>query len=231
MTGTIEVGGLTFEVRRSPRRRTIGLTVDRGGELVVHAPEALAARELREWIQSKLLWVHRKLATKETLVVRHKPPEYVSGESFSYLGRRYRLRLVREQFLPLRFDGRFFWLKAEHRSRAEEHFRRWYIRTGREWLRERVAVLSRKTRTEAQGVAVRDLGYRWGSCGRKGILYFNWRLLQLPVRLIDYVIVHELIHLRHPHHRPEFWLAVERAMPDWTGRRDALRAVGGGELG
>jgi predicted metal-dependent hydrolase len=69
---------------------------------------------------------------------------------------------------------------------------------------------------------VRDLGFRWGSCGKNGVLFFNWKVLQLPVRLVDYIIMHELIHLVEGHHGPEFSKALARAMPDWQKRKDAL---------
>ena len=224
MSEMLEVDDLTFEVRRSLRRKTLGLTVDRGGELCIHAPESTTEHELAQWTRSKLLWVYHKLALKEELAPKVHVPEFVSGENFSYLGRNYRLKIVRESAEPLFFDGKHFWLAADARSDAEAHFRRWYIRTGRVWLRERMTALARKTSTGASRIEVRDLGFRWGSCGKNGVLLFNWRLLQLPVRLIDYVIVHELVHLQEPHHSPEFWQAVDRALPAWRKLQDALRS-------
>lgn len=222
MSETLEVGDLTFAVRRSLRRKRLGLTVDRGGELVIHAPDNTAAHELTQWTRSKLLWVHRALARKEALAPKVREPEFVSGENFSYLGRNYRLKIVREPTEPLRFDGTNFWLAADALDEAEAHFRRWYIRTGRGWLSERTAALARKTSTEASRIEVRDLGFRWGSCDKNGVLRFNWRLLQLPVHLIDYIIVHELVHIQEPHHNPEFWQTVDRALPAWQTLKDAL---------
>jgi predicted metal-dependent hydrolase len=222
MSETLEVGGLAFEVRRSLRRKTLGLTVDRGGELVIHAPENTKDYELTRWTRSKLLWVHCTLARKEMLAPKVRAPEFISGENFSYLGRNYRLKIVRESAEPLRFDGMYFWLAADAWGEAEAHFCRWYIRTGRCWLSERAAGLARKTSTEASRIEVRDLGFRWGSCGQNGVLRFNWRLLQLPVRLIDYVIVHELVHIREPHHSPEFWQAIDRALPAWRTLKHTL---------
>jgi predicted metal-dependent hydrolase len=223
MNETLEVGGLTFDVRRSIRRRTLALTVDRGGALVIHAPEDTTDHELAQWTRSKLLWVHGKLALKEELAPKVREPEFVSGENFSYLGRNYRLKIVREPAVPLQFDGTYFWLAAAARGEAAEHFRRWYSRTGRDWLSERIAVLARKTGTEASHIEVRELGFRWGSCGKNRVLLFNWRLLQLPVRLIDYILVHELVHLEEPHHSPQFWQAIERALPAWRTLKDMLR--------
>jgi hypothetical protein len=227
MSETLEVGGLTFEVRRSLRRQTLGLTVDRGGELRIHAPENTPAQELARWTRSKLLWVHRALARKEALAPKVRAPEFVSGENFSYLGQNYRLKLVRDAAEPLRLDGNHFWLAEDARSEAEVHFRRWYIYTGRAWLRERTTALARKTGTAASRIEVRELGFHWGSCGKNGVLFFNWRLLQLPVRLIDYIIVHELVHLQEPHHSPEFWQAIDRALPTWRQLKDTLRSAGG----
>ena len=89
-------------------------------------------------------------------------------------------------------------------------------------MRRRVDTLSARTGSKPRRVEVRDLGFRWGSCGRNGVLYFNWKLLQLPVRLADYVIAHELVHLCEGHHGPEFWATLGRAMPDWQRRKDAL---------
>jgi predicted metal-dependent hydrolase len=85
-----------------------------------------------------------------------------------------------------------------------------------------VAALSARTSRKPRRVEVRDLGFRWGSCGRNEVLFFNWKVLQLPVRLVDYVIAHELVHLVEGHHGPAFWAALGRAMPDWQNRKDAL---------
>ena len=223
MTETLRVGDLTFEVRRSLRRQTLGLTVDRAGELRVHAPESYAGEDLQQWVKGKLVWVYQKLALKSETSPEGRIPEFSSGETFSYLGRGYRLKAVTKQKEPLRFDGKRFYLRSDARAEAANHFRRWYVFAGTEWLKARVELLARKTGTTPARIEVRDLGYRWGSCGKKRVIYFNWKVLQLPVRLADYVITHELMHLQVPHHGPEFWNALERAMPDWRERQDALR--------
>jgi predicted metal-dependent hydrolase len=224
MSERLEVGGLSFEVRRSTRRKTLGLTVDRGGELVLHCPESTDADDLTRWTRSKLLWVHRKLAHKEEMASKVREPEFVTGESFSYLGRSYRLIIVPEQPTPLRFDGHRFALQRDARASATDHFRHWYVDTGRKWLTQRVASLTRKVSASPTRIDVRDLGFRWGSCGKSGVVYFNWRLLQLPVRLIDYVVTHELAHLVEPHHGPNFWRVLDHSLPDWRDRQAELRA-------
>jgi hypothetical protein len=197
------------------------LTVDRGGDLVMHAPLATSDDELAAWAGTKLLWVHRKLALKEESTPKAPAPEYVTGETFSYLGRRYRLVLVDEQQAALDFDGARFLLRRDARP-ADAHFRQWYITVGKEWLARRIDLLRPRTGPAPTRVLVRDLGYRWGSCGRDGALYINWRVLQLPVRLVDYVLVHELCHLVEPSHNREFRRSLERALPDWQDRKAEL---------
>lgn len=221
MSGTLTVEGITFTIRRSAWRRTLGITVDRSGELIVHVPGDVDDEALISWTRKKLLWVQRKLLLKEDVAPKVRTPEYVSGESFSYLGRNYPLKVVDHQNEALRFDGARFWLRRDARP-ADAHFRRWYIATGRTWLPQRIEFLQHRTGRAPSRVMVRDLGFHWGSCGRDGTVYINWRVLQLPVRLVDYVLVHELCHLIEPHHRLEFWCVVERALPDWQDRKNEL---------
>lgn len=150
-------------------------------------------------------------------------PEFVSGESFSYLGRNHRLRLVDGQTAPLVLDDQGFSLRRNAHRDASAHFRRWFIHTGGEWFENRAQRFIPRTGSHPAGIEVKDLGFRWGSCSRQGVLYFNWRLLQLPVKLVDYVIVHELVHLKEPHHGPAFWRTLETALPDWRKRKEVIR--------
>ncbi len=220
--------GLSFEVRRSPKRRTLEIVVGRRGDLRVYAPRSAPQSEMQAWVKRKLLWVHRQLAKHEARAAKTVTPEFVSGETFSYLGRTYRLQLVDRQRQALRLDGNAFLLRRDARETAERHFRSWYRRNGLPWVEERVGLIAPRLSVSPAGVVVRDLGYRWGSCNRKGGVYFHWKLLQLPVRLIDYVIVHELAHLAIAHHGPAFWGSVERALPDWRERKAEIMDCGMG---
>jgi predicted metal-dependent hydrolase len=222
MNASLEISGLVFEVRRGPRRKTLCLTVDRSGELVIHAPLATQDAELRQWVAPKLLWVHQKLAQKRSMVRGVHPPEFVSGESIFYLGRSYRLKVVDWARVPLRFDGEWFELRRSVTPEAADHFQQWYTDEGAAWLRVRSAYLERLSGQTSSRVIVGDLGFRWGSCGKNGILYFNWRLLQLPIRVIDYVVLHEHMHLLHHHHSPAFWRALDSVLPDWRDRKGEL---------
>jgi len=222
MNEVLVVDNLEFEVRRSSRRKTLGLTVDRAGQLVVHSPETASEAELHKWVERKLLWVHQKLLRKKIHNCGVHRLETVSGESIAYLGQNYRLKIVKDQPTPLHFDGQWFFLQENDRLDAPRHFRNWYQDAGAEWLNERVKFWEPKVGMAASKIVVSDLGFRWGSCGKNGVLYFNWRLLQLPIFLVDYVVVHELIHFHERNHTTKFWHMLERALPDWSERKEEL---------
>ncbi len=76
------------------------------------------------------------------------------------------------------------------------------------------------------GLRVQDLGYRWGSCGKGGFLYFHWKTIQMPPRIAEYIVVHELAHLQQSHHDQSFWSCVERVMPDFEARKTWLAENG-----
>lgn len=222
------LGDLRFRVRWSTRRKTMGLTVERDGSLTLAAPPHCPTARLIKFAKSKTYWVYTQIARRDLLRRPHDEKSFISGEGFSYLGRTYRLLLVDDdEGEPLRLRGGRLEL---HRSRSQEGaalLRRWYVRLGQVWLRTRVQRLAGHAGVDAPPVQVQDLGYRWGSCGRNGRLYLNWQVMTLPPSLVDYVIAHELVHLKEPHHTPRFWRQMSMMMPDYSHRRDLLAKTGG----
>jgi predicted metal-dependent hydrolase len=222
----LNVDDLSFSLRRSPRRNTLQITVDRGGELLLFAPPEADEAKLRDFVQEKRFWIYTKLAQKDRLQRLVPMKEMVDGEAFLYLGRCYRLLLVDEQDVPLKpLNGRFL-LPRDQQMSGREHFVRWYSDRAKAWLTGRVVDFASRMDIQPVGVRVQELGYRWGSCGRGGWLYFHWKTILLPARIAEYVMVHEMAHLREAHHTPEFWLRVERAMPDYEQRKAWLAEHG-----
>lgn len=213
------VGDLRFIVQRSERRRTMQITVERTGELVLSVPPDVDEAYLREFVADKRFWIYTKLAEKDRLQRPIPSKEFVGGEGFLYLGRSYRLKLVDEQDVPLRLVNGRFTLRRDALPAAREHFIRWYSERARAWLAGKVVEYQSRMEVTPAGVKVQDLGYRWGSCGKGDWLYFHWKSILLPARIAEYVVVHEVAHLHEPHHTPAFWLRVERAMPDFARRK------------
>jgi len=228
MSSFLTIDDLTFVLRRSNRRKTLGITIERGGELVLTAPADKPLKEVERLVRQKGLWIYRKLAEREFLVGPTRAKEYVPGETFHYLGRSYRLRLVhaKDGRAPLRLQHGWFELRRDEQERGEKHFVDWYVEHGQTWLIRRTELHAGRIGVVQGPVRVQELGYRWGSCG-SAALNFHWRTLQLPPRIIDYVVLHELVHVIEPRHDREFWRLVERAMPDFEARKRWLAANGG----
>jgi predicted metal-dependent hydrolase len=222
----INAGDLQFTVRRSARRRTMQITVERTGELILSAPPDVGIDQLREFVGEKRFWIYTKLAQKDRLQRKVPRKEFVGGEGFLYLGRSHRLKIVDSQDLPLKLTCGRFALRGDALPHAREHFIRWYSERAQVWLAGRVAEYQSRMEVAPAGVKVQDLGYRWGSCGKGDWLYFHWKSILLPARIAEYVVVHETAHLHQPHHTPAFWLRVERVMPDYAQRKAWLAEHG-----
>lgn len=223
---TLTVHDLTFELRRSSARRALEITVDRGGELILSAPPEVPVAKLRDFVHRKRMWVYRQLARKDALGPHTRTKEFVDGEGFAYLGRSYRLKLVPESDTAVKLHAGRFLMPAGLARDGQVHMVRWYCQHARAWLTRQVDAYQARMQVEPAGVKVQDLGYRWGSCGKGGWLYFHWKTILLPARIAEYVVVHELAHLHEAHHTPEFWRRIERAMPDYELRKGWLAARG-----
>ena len=221
-----QVDDLQFQVRRSARRRTMQITVERDGELVLSAPPEVDEAALRTFVLKRRFWVYTKLAEKDRLQRQVPRKEFVGGEGFLYLGRSHRLKLVDQQDVPLKLVAGRFCLRRDAVPAAREHYIRWYAERAKTWLANRVADYRSRMEVSPAGVKVQDLGYRWGSCGKGDWLYFHCKAILLPARIAEYVVVHEIAHLHEPHHTPAFWLRVERAMPDYAQRKAWLAEHG-----
>ena len=225
----MRVGGLDFAVRESENRRTVGITVDRDGSLLLHAPTGCDPDKLASWAWSKRGWVFRKLAEKHLLLPAAPEKDFVTGEGFDYLGRHYRLRLTDDPpGTPVKLQrGRLHMSRSgAEAGDGPNSMIRWYRQRALAWLPRRVAPWAQRMSLQPSAFDVRDLGYRWGSLGKNDRLNLHWAAMQLPVSLIDYVIVHELAHIGQPRHTPAFWATVQRALPDHDQHRARLATAG-----
>lgn len=224
----IVVDDLTFELRRSPRRSTLGVTVDRDGCLVLHAPSECPIARIEAFAREKQEWIYTKLAHREMLQRTPRQREFVPGEGFLYLGRSYRLRLVDDDELPVPLQLRHGWftMRRSATPTGREHFIHWYRSHALAWIERRAAPLTIRIQARPTAIVVQSLGHRWGSCSPNGRVSFHWRTILLPGRIAEYVVAHELVHLHEHDHGTRFWERLERVMPDWQQRRTWLDHYG-----
>lgn len=203
------------------RRRTLSLEIKSDGGLVVRAPFSARETVIRAFIRQKRDWIEKASREMKTRAAQAPPRRYEHGETFLYLGNSYPLHIAEDMHGKLLFEERFI-LAARHRRRAARLFERWY-------REEAFAVFTRRCRFYA---AAMDLKYRsidlstarrrWGSCSKDGRLRLNWRLVMAPLDVIDYVVVHELAHLKELNHSRRFWALVERFYPEHRKARKWL---------
>jgi len=190
MNETICADDLSFLIKRSARRKTIGLTVERDGSLVAHLPEDADLDQAERLIRTKLVWVHQKLATQKRSSREgvFRRPEFVDGEGFYFLGKHYRLKLVdvppdSPPVPTVRFVGDRLLFNRVQAWSGEERVAEYYTRAAHPYLNEAVSKWKAIVGVEPAGyVHVMDLGFRWGSCSSDGTLNFHWRVMQLPMR-------------------------------------------------
>lgn len=217
--------GFIAEVIRTSRRKSADIRVEDGAVSIV-VPINTTAEMIDQLLAAKRRWIKEKIILhRETIPVSTK--QYVSGESFPYLGRNYRLKVKRGNFAPVKLlHGRLV-VTAPNGNEQPHIIRnalvRWYKRQAEQKLVEKVGRFAPMVGVEPTGVGIRSFKSRWGSCTAKGKLEFNWQIMLAPNRMVDYVVIHELCHLIRHDHSPEFWKAVERIIPDYQQCRDWLK--------
>ncbi|AMU93099.1 metal-dependent hydrolase [Sphingopyxis terrae subsp. terrae NBRC 15098] len=221
---------IEFTLIRS-ERKTADIVIERSGDVIVRAPVGIEDEKIREVVADRALWVHRSLAEWEDLNAsrRHRP--LVQGQGFAYLGRSYRLKFVPDSDVPLRLKNGRWELSEDFVARdgeaaARKAFRDYYIAKGMQIFSERLRQLAPLVGVKPGEVAVKELGYHWASCGTGGAMNFHWKTLMAPQTVIDYIVVHELCHLRHRDHSDAFWNEVDKVLPRYRERKEWLRVNG-----
>ena len=207
------------------RRKTIALIVQRDGTLTVRAPLRMAEVRIREFVETHADWIARNQATVRAAVPL-PPKRYEAGEKFLFLGQSYPLMIVSRQRPGLTFDGHAFRLAKSALPKAEEAFVRWYKGQAALLLLERVQFQAGKYGFHYQKIRISSARTRWGSCSTSGTLSFTYRLVMAPLQVVDYVVVHELVHTQVKNHSKTFWGRVGEIMPDYKVRRAWLKKNG-----
>jgi predicted metal-dependent hydrolase len=205
---------LKYTIKRSEKRRKLTITVERDRSVVVHAPKNTSDEKIEQVVESKRQWIYEKIGHPQKYQdLPHAPgKEIVSGESALYLGRQYRIEIVKSNTSEIHFDQRFFVPDLPKPIRAEA-MREWYIAKANEKIVSRVKQHARLLGVDVALVKIVDNRYRWGSCTLNDNVNFNWRLIKAPMFVIDYIIVHELAHLIETNHTPRFWNIVRAQAP------------------
>lgn len=207
------------------KRKTIALQITDEATLIVKAPIGMDEERIRDFVIKHADWIERK--RKEVLMRDPKfvKKEFVNGEGFLYLGRYYKLNIVDKQDEPLVFENGFFLLR-NYVPVAKKLFIDWYKKRAYEKISERVNWYAKMCGFEYNKVNITDANKRWGSCSSKRNLNFSWRLIMAPLPVIDYVVVHELVHLEERGHSKAFWGKVKVIIPEYEKHINWLKENG-----
>jgi predicted metal-dependent hydrolase len=226
-----QVRDIQYHLLPGADRETTDIVIERNGTVTVRPPVGMTPAQVDETVLSKRMWIYRNLAEWRDLNATRVVREFVSGESFLYLGRSYRLKLVSEQDEPLKLIEGIFRLRRDiveigGTEVAHQAFQQFYETKGLPRISARVKYYSAKAGVSVGSINVRDLGFRWASCSKAGNLAFHWKCLMAPITVIDYIVVHELCHLRYSDHSHDFWNEVDKVLPDYRERKEWLRIRG-----
>lgn len=207
------------------KRKTISFQISDDATLIVRAPFKVSEKIINRVILKHSDWIEKKKKKMQSRDVKFSKKEYVNGEGFLYLGNYYRLRLVESQEIPLNFENGFYLSKA-YLEGAKGIFIDWYKKRAYEKISERVRWHAQKRGFKYNKINITNAQKRWGSCSCLNNLNFSWRLIMAPLPVVDYVIVHELVHLDEKNHSRAFWSKVKMLMTDYKKHQDWLKKNG-----
>lgn len=203
------------------RRRTIALEITPSATLIVRAPLRAPSEYIEEIIRQKHSWIVRKFDEMK-LRPLSSGHEYAEGEIFLFLGREYPLNIVQDSNITIERSDNLY-VSSRLLPDIKNHIKRWYREEAHKEIQARCMWFSMKTGHVPTTIRITDAQQRWGSCTHKGGLNFSWRLIQAPPDILDYVVVHELVHIGQPDHSRKFWNKVREILPDYERRRKWLR--------
>ena len=207
------------------KRKTIALQINDDSSLIVRAPFNTSVEIINQVILKHKGWVERKRNELHSRNLRLAQKVYSNGEGFLYIGNYYQLKLVDHQDIPLIFDDAFY-LSRKYLFRANQILIEWYRKKAYEKICERVNCFAKDRGLKYNKVKITNARRRWGSCSSQGNLNFSWRLIMAPLPVLDYVIIHELVHLTEKNHSQAFWGKVMLLMPDYEEQKNWLKRNG-----
>ncbi|WP_052543954.1 M48 family metallopeptidase [Desulfoscipio gibsoniae] len=224
---------LNYTIKRSGKASSLRITVDAVVGIQVTAPVKYKTEVIGRIMQDKSAWVLEKMDYLSALAGCPLPRMFVDGEQFFFLGNRYTVKLhINDQIMvdTIKINDQTMFIEvplALHQEGGAAAVRaalvKWYKNKANYILNNRINLYKEVIGVKPAKIRIKEQKHRWGSCSGKGNLNFNWHLVMAPVNVIDYVIVHELCHLKRLDHSPAFWGLVEAVLPDYQIRRRWLK--------
>lgn len=216
---------IKINVKRN-NRKTLSIYIERDGTVTVLAPKNLSDEEIQKVIQTKEYHIYKYFAEWKEMNESKINRTFVNGQSYLYLGRNYRLDIVKELSKPLMLKQGYFLLREKDKSKAREHFISFYKEKGQQKITDKIEKYQEWMGVNPNKVRIIDLKNRWGSCSNEGNLNFHWKCAMAPLDVLTYIVVHELAHLKHKRHSQAFWNEVDKVLPNFQHQIEWLKLNG-----
>jgi predicted metal-dependent hydrolase len=220
-----------IEIIRTERSKSASIEIE-DDTVKVTVPKNLSDQRIEGLIKNRTVWIRQKLKI-QTETIRPKDKEYVNGETFSYLGRNYRLKCLSGGSGEAKLTNGYLtvWLAKDASGAASggcvrQSLQQWYQSRALEKLKEKTKRYSAILGVSPQSVGVKEYKARWGSCSSSGDVTYNWRIIMAPHHIVDYIVVHELCHLLEHNHGPKYWKHVQNVVPNYKECREWLKVNG-----
>lgn len=225
---------LLYSDRRIPfdltygNRKRLTISVHPDQRVTVKVPLGRTLDEVLQRLEKHAAWILKQRHHFEQFRPLPQPRQYVAGETHLYLGRQYRLKVLKDQEDSVKLIGRYLWVRTmrpDYKTGVKALLEEWYRSHSKLILESRLAICfeaASRAGIQKPSVKYRKMRRRWGSCNSKSAVILNTELVKAPLHCIDYVITHELCHLKHKNHGPGFHRLLSRLMPDWEMRKERL---------
>jgi predicted metal-dependent hydrolase len=211
------------------RRKTISLILTRDGRLVIRAPLRTTDAHIAELVKKKQTWIEKKKRQHQERQQAVGQIQFTPGGTIPYLGRLLTVRPT--ETLHVKMAEGTLWLPDRYHSRSKAILQHWLKGEARSIITNRVLFWSKRTGLEFSRIRITNATGRWGSCGPTNSLQFSWRLVMAPLAVLDYVVVHELVHTSVKNHSKKFWQRVGTILPEykqhnlWLREHDYLMGI------
>ncbi len=207
------------------KRKTLALQINVNGKILIRAPYGMPKSLIENFVSKKTNWLQRKQKEIANRNEKYSKPTFDEGTEFYYLGNKYKIFFDKEQKEKITFDDKIIIGKDWHNF-PKLALVKWYKEQAKIYFEQRLLYQSNRLKINYKKLRISNARSSWGTCSSDNIISLSWRLIMAEAKIIDYVIIHELCHVKHKNHSQAFWSLVKLSMPEYKIYQQKLKAIG-----